>query len=76
MFKSSIVTFIHHAPGLSSWTTQVLSPLRLAYRCSSTQPKITTHYSIVPRESDERWKSKLAAYFISIPQITILLFRL
>jgi len=36
-------------------------------RLSSTQPKITTHYSVIPRESDQRWKgiySNICIFFI------------
>ena len=37
------------------------SLVRLSQRFYSSEstPKITTHYTIVPRESDQRWKGKI-----------------
>ena len=35
-------------------------------RCMSAQPKITTHYSIVPRETDKRWKGKIYCLLLLI----------
>ncbi|KAK7069481.1 hypothetical protein SK128_004409 [Halocaridina rubra] len=37
-----------------------------AHRCYSQQaPRITTHYSIVPRETDERWAGEYLTLIFS-----------
>ncbi|XP_076802854.1 electron transfer flavoprotein-ubiquinone oxidoreductase, mitochondrial-like [Clavelina lepadiformis] len=41
---------------LSRWPNRLQLPSQTCIRCASSQPKITTHYSIIPREGDERWK--------------------